>query len=133
MSSIKLTVKMFHNVFFFLDMSDDDDAPTNVQKDDSWNPKMKMSHCGAKKDRPIRDSVKNIAIEKGLKKASEKRDSFGKIKSHSKMHKINTPNTSNSFNSFRKIDDDFAPERSKSKKAGNTAKQRLGKILGLKF
>ena len=44
-----------------------------LSQDEAWNPKMKMSQLEPKKDRPVRDSPKNIAIEKGLKKASENR------------------------------------------------------------
>merc|ERR1719452_31474 len=61
-----------------LDMSDDEDFKPIKNKhteDEAWNPKMKMSRLEPKKDRPVRDSAKNIAIEKGLKQAAESRQS----------------------------------------------------------
>ena len=40
-----------------------------------------MSSFGPKKERPVRESVKNIAIEKGLKVAAEQRSGgLGRLK-----------------------------------------------------
>lgn len=101
-----------------------------TQKDEAWNPKIKMSNLGPKMDRPVRDSSKNVAIEKGLKVASEKRDSYVKIRSSGKIHKKPKiiPKSP-----MKNRDLDFSKDRNRTKKVGNTAKQRLGKILGLKF
>eukprot|EP00092_Neocalanus_flemingeri_P024582 GFUD01026661.1.p1 GENE.GFUD01026661.1~~GFUD01026661.1.p1 ORF type:complete len:262 (+),score=70.94 GFUD01026661.1:75-788(+) len=113
-----------------LDQSDDEDIPQTSQKDEAWNPKIKMSNLGPKMDRPVRESVKNVAIEKGLKNASEKRNNFVKIRPSGKIHKKskNIPKPQ-----LKNIDLDFSKDRNRTKKVGNTAKQRLGKILGLKF
>lgn len=113
-----------------LDQSDDEEAPITTQKDEAWNPKIKMSNLGPKMDRPVRESSKNIAIEKGLKVASEKRGGYVKIQSSGKIHKKPKiiPKSP-----MKNIDLDFSKDRNRTKKVGNTAKQRLGKILGLKF
>jgi len=117
------------------DQSDEEDTP--IQKDEAWNPKIKMSNLGPKMDRPVRDSVKNIAIEKGLSHAAHKRGSFVKIKASSgpgKIHKKPRPTQPQSSPSVSSLKDlDFSKDRNRAKKVGNTAKQRLGKILGLKF
>ena len=89
-----------------------------------------MSHLGPKMDRPVRESAKNVAIEKGLKQASEKKGSFVKIHSAGKIHK--KPKII-SKSPLKNIDLDFSKDRNRTKKVGNTAKQRLGKILKLKF
>ena len=101
-----------------------------TQKDEAWNPKIKMSNLGPKMDRPVRESSKNVAIEKGLKVASEKRGGYVKIRSSGKIHKKPKiiPKSP-----MKNIDLDFSKDRNRTKKVGNTAKQRLGKILGLKF
>lgn len=114
-----------------LDQSDEEDTP--IQKDEAWNPKIKMSNLGPKMERPIRDSAKNIAIEKGLSHAAHKRGSFVKMKvaSIGKIHKKVRP--SQPVPSPISGKDDFSKDRNRAKKVGNTAKQRLGKILGLKF
>ena len=115
------------NAFTISEASDDEEIP--LQKDDAWNPKIRMSTVSAKVERPIRDSAKNIAIEKGLKIASEKQSSFVKIKSSGKVHKQLKPKVS------KPLDIVEVPpgDKSRPRKVGNTAKQRLGKILGLKF
>merc|ERR1719220_421405 len=64
-----------------LDQSDEEEVP--LQKDESWNPKIKMSNLGPKMDRPVRDSAKNVAIEKGLSHAAHKSGSFLKLKTSS--------------------------------------------------
>ena len=99
-----------------------------MQKDDAWNPKIRMSTVSAKVERPIRDSAKNVAIEKGLKIASEKQSSFVKIKSSGKVHKQLKPKVSKPLDIV-----EVPGDKSRPRKVGNTAKQRLGKILGLKF
>ena len=114
------------NGFVISEASDDEEIP--LQKDDAWNPKIRMSTVSAKVERPIRDSAKNVAIEKGLKIASEKQSSFVKIKNSGKVHKQLKPKVS------KPLDIVEAPgDKSRPRKVGNTAKQRLGKILGLKF
>jgi len=88
-----------------------------------------MSTFGPKKERPIRESAKNIAIEKGLKHAAENRNSFARIKSSGKIvkkrsdeHKLSPKTLALSFD-----------DKNRGRKVCSTAKQRLGKILGLKF
>merc|ERR1712106_1295090 len=105
-----------------LDQSDDEEIPMTTQKNEAWNPKIKMSHLGPKMDRPVRESSKNLAIEK--------RGSYVKIRSSGKIHKKPKiiPKSP-----LKNIDLDFSKDRNRTKKVGNTAKQRLGKILGLKF
>ena len=49
-----------------------------MQEDEAWNPKMKMSRLEPKKDRPVRDSAKNIAIEKGKNVLIIEKTSFKK-------------------------------------------------------
>jgi len=122
-----------------LDLSDDDDLPAVPPPDDeAWNPKIKMSNLGPKKERPVRDSAKNVAIEKGLKKAAENRNSISRLKG-SKISKknLNSKNFSNSSTSSSSLVSskslNFAEDRSRNRKPCSTAKQRLGKILGLKF
>ena len=88
-----------------------------------------MSTVSAKVERPIRDSAKNVAIEKGLKIASEKQSSFVKIKSSGKVHKQLKPKVVSKPLDIVEVPGD----KSRPRKVGNTAKQRLGKILGLKF
>ena len=106
--------------------SDDEEIP--LQKDDAWNPKIKMSKSASKMERPIRDSAKNVVIEKGLKIASEKRKIHVKLKKSGGIQKLPPkPKVS------KILDTDFSNDRNRPKKAGATAKQRLGKILGLKF
>ena len=126
-----------------------------MQKDESWNPKIKMSNLGPKMDRPVnnlfmkfssniihaknqvRDSAKNVAIEKGLSHAAHKSGSFLKLKTSSgniqKKARPTQPTQSSSSSSSYKLDLEFSKDRHRPKKVGNTAKQRLGKILGLKF
>jgi len=70
-----------------LDQSDDEELPMTSQKDEAWSPKIKMSNLGPKMDRPVRESSKNVAIEKGLKVASETRKSYVKVRSAGKIHK----------------------------------------------
>ena len=92
---------------------------------------MKVSKNAPKLERPVRDSAKNVAIEKGLKTASEKRKIHLKIKKSAVsgiIQKSSKPKVSKSF-----ADVDFSSDKNRPKKAGSTAKQRLGKILGLKF
>ena len=146
-----------------LDQSDEEDVP--LQKDEAWNPKIKMSSLGPKMERPVsdydhigkphllsripyhhihlipvtlhllqvRDSVKNIAIEKGLSHAAHQPGSFVKLKSSSKIHKKPRPPIQPVASSSSCKELDFSKDRNRTKKVGNTAKQRLGKILGLKF
>jgi hypothetical protein len=103
-------------------------------------------------ERPVRESAKNIAIEKGLKRAAENRNSLIRLKGTKVAkkrptgpgeHGFSTPSaggnggssSSNSIsisNSSSKVIVGSA-DRNRSKKAYSTAKQRLGKILGLKF
>ena len=80
-------------------------------------------------ERPTRDSAKNVAIEKGLKIASEKHKVNLTIRRPSDVQKVSKPK------SFKPLDIDLTSDNCKNrpKKAGTTAKQRLGKILGLKF
>ena len=124
----RLFILLFNPMKFilFLEASDDEEIP--LQKDDAWNPKIKMSTVSAKVERPIRDSAKNVAIEKGLKIASEKQKTFIKIKSSGKVHKQLKPKVSKPLDIA-----EFSNDRSRPRKVGNTAKQRLGKILKLKF
>ena len=117
--------KKFNN-FDIAEASDDEEIP--LQKDDAWNPKIKMSKSASKMERPIRDSAKNVVIEKGLKIASEKRKIHVKLKKSGGIMKLPPkPKVS------KILDTDFSNDRNRPKKAGATAKQRLGKILGLKF
>ena len=124
-----------------------------MQKDESWNPKIKMSNLGPKMDRPVnktflkppsniiqaktqvRDSAKNVAIEKGLSHAAHKSGSFLKLKTSSSniQKKARPTQPTQSSSSSYKLDLEFSKDRHRPKKVGNTAKQRLGKILGLKF
>ena len=137
----------------YTDQSDEEEVP--LQKDESWNPKIKMSNLGPKMDRPVnnpflkldsnvihsknqvRDSAKNVAIEKGLSHAAHKSGSFLKLKTSSsniqKKARPTQPTQSSSTSSSFKLDLEFSKDRHRPKKVGNTAKQRLGKILGLKF
>jgi len=108
-----------------LDVSDDEDISIEP-KDEPWNPKMKMSHLQPKKDRPVRDSAKNIAIEKGLKKAAENRNILPRWSSG----KLNKKRLLEKQKSDAAI---FADDRNRARKPCTTAKQRLGKKLGLKF
>jgi hypothetical protein len=81
----------------------------------------------------VRDSVKNIAIEKGLSHAAHKGGGgFLKLKSSSGIQKKARPSQPAPSCSY-KMEMDFSKDRHRAKKVGNTAKQRLGKILGLKF
>ena len=111
----------------FSEASDDEEIP--LQKDDAWNPKSKMSRNTSKLERPTRDSAKNIAIEKGLKIASEKQKVNIKLRRAGDVVKVSKPKQQ----SFKPLDVDFSSNKSRPKKAGSTAKQRLGKLLGLKF
>ena len=77
----------------------------------------------------MRDSVKNIAIEKGLSHAAQTTSSFVKLNSSSSI--LKKPRPSQPSSSFKDLD--FSKDRKREKKVGHTAKQRLGKILGLKF
>jgi hypothetical protein len=77
--------------------------------------------------------VKNIAIEKGLSHAAHQPGSLVKFKSSSKIHKKPRPPTQPVASSSSCKELDFSKDRNRAKKVGNTAKQRLGKILGLKF
>ena len=133
------------------DQSDEEEVP--LQKDESWNPKIKMSNLGPKMDRPVnstflktasnvihaktqvRDSAKNVAIEKGLSHAAHKSGSFLKLKTSSSniQKKARPTQPTQSTSSSFKLDLEFSKDRHRPKKVGNTAKQRLGKILGLKF
>ena len=46
------TITLLNNTyFFFTDQSDEEEVP--LQKDESWNPKIKMSNLGPKMDRPV--------------------------------------------------------------------------------
>ena len=110
----------------FSEASDDEEIP--LQKDDAWNPKSKMSRNTSKLERPTRDSAKNIAIEKGLKIASEKQKVNIKLRRTGDVVKVSKPKQS-----FKPLDVDFSSNKNRPKKAGSTAKQRLGKLLGLKF
>ena len=111
----------------FTEASDDEDIP--LQKDDAWNPKSKMSRNTSKLERPTRDSAKNVAIEKGLKIASEKSKVNLKLRrTGGDVHKVSKPKQT-----FKPLDVDFSSNKNRPKKAGSTAKQRLGKLLGLKF
>ena len=113
-------------LFSVSEASDDEDIP--LQKDDAWNPKIKMSKGAAKLERPVRDSAKNVAIEKGLKTASEKHKVHIKLKKSGGIQKLPKPKASKPF------DLEFpSADKNRPKKIGSTAKQRLGKILGLKF
>lgn len=120
-------------VYPTLDQSDDEDIPYTPQKDEAWNPKIKMSNLGPKMDRPIRESAKNVAIEKGLKQASERKGGYVKINSPGKIKKSKPMHNFNIKSTTKNVDADFVIDKSRTKKVGNTAKQRLGKILGLKF
>ena len=112
---------------YISEASDDEDIP--LQKDDAWNPKSKMSRNTSKLERPARDSAKNIAIEKGLKIASEKHKVNNvKLRRPGDIHKVSKPKQS-----FKPLDVDFSSNKNRPKKPGSTAKQRLGKLLGLKF
>ena len=124
-----------------------------MQKDESWNPKIKMGNLGPKMERPVnnpflkftsnliyaknqvRDSAKNVAIEKGLSHAAHKSGSFLKLKTSSGniQKKARPTQPAPSSSSSYKLDLEFSKDRHRPKKVGNTAKQRLGKILGLKF
>lgn len=86
-----------------------------------------MSRNTSKMERPTRDSAKNVAIEKGLKIASEKHKVNLTIRRPSDVQKVSKPK------SFKPLDIDLTSDKNRPKKAGTTAKQRLGKILGLKF
>lgn len=88
-----------------------------------------MSRNTSKLERPTRDSAKNIAIEKGLKIASEKQKVNIKLRRAGDVVKVSKPKQQ----SFKPLDVDFSSNKNRPKKAGSTAKQRLGKLLGLKF
>ena len=83
----------------------------------------------------VRDSAKNVAIEKGLSHAAHKSGSFLKLKTSSSniQKKARPTQPAPSSSSSYKLDLEFSKDRHRPKKVGNTAKQRLGKILGLKF
>ncbi len=99
----------------------------------------------------MRESAKNIAIEKGLKRAAENRNSLFRLKSGAKVAKkrpslpsadqfLSSPSYAGggSSSSGSKSAGFSSPgaatvDRNRSKKVYSTAKQRLGKILGLKF
>ena len=121
------------NIFWFLEASDDEDIP--LQKDDAWNPKIKMSKNAPKLERPIRDSAKNVAIEKGLKTASEKQKIHLKLKRSGggAIQKLPKPKVSKPLDLEFSSTSTGAAERIRPKKVGLTAKQRLSKKLGLKF
>ena len=117
----------FLSFLYISEASDDEDIP--LQKDDAWNPKSKMSRNTSKLERPARDSAKNIAIEKGLKIASEKHKvNKLKLRRPGDIHKVSKPKQT-----FKPLDVDFSSNKNRLKKPGSTAKQRLGKLLGLKF
>ena len=93
----------------------------------------------------MRESAKNIAIEKGLKRAAENRNSLSRLKG-SKLFKKKTTTTMTSSSisdagfavggsgsSLHKVAAGGSVDRNRGKKVYSTAKQRLGKILGLKF
>ena len=88
-----------------------------------------MSRNTSKLERPTRDSAKNIAIEKGLKIASETQKVNIKLRRAGDVVKVSKPKQQ----SFKPLDVDFSSNKNRPKKAGSTAKQRLGKLLGLKF
>jgi len=115
-----------------LDQSDEEDMP--LQKDESWNPKIKMGNLGPKMARPVRDSAKNIAIEKGLEHAAHKTGgNYLKLKSSSSSRVVKARPVQPLVAAAYRVEVDFSKDRHRPKKVGNTAKQRLGKILGLKF
>ena len=132
-----------------LDMSDEEEyLPSNTKEDETWNPKIKVSHLQLKTDRPTREGPKNVAIEKGLKSAAEKRG--GSLLHPKKGNKLHKKRPSSNFlfkssssvaklPSFKKdsLDIQKLAEQTKDKnrmrKGASTAKQRLGKILKLKF
>merc|ERR1719290_314090 len=125
-----------------LDMSDEEDyIPHNTKDDETWNPKIKVSHLQPKRDRPTREGTKNIAIEKGLKRAAEKRASFLQLKRSGKIHKKKSLGLSlkSVMKSPIKKDilesknlSEISKDKNRIRKGGATAKQRLGKILKLK-
>jgi hypothetical protein len=98
-------------------------------------------------ERPVRESAKNIAIEKGLKRAAENRNSLFRLKSGAKVAKkrpslpsadqflLSSPSYSGGGSKSAGFSSPGAAtvDRNRSKKVYSTAKQRLGKILGLKF
>jgi hypothetical protein len=100
----------------------------------------------------VRESAKNIAIEKGLKRAAENRNSLFRLKSGAKVAKkrpslpsadqflLSSPSyaggggsSSGSKSAGFSSPGAATVDRNRSKKVYSTAKQRLGKILGLKF
>ena len=92
----------------------------------------------------MRESAKNIAIEKGLKRAAENRNSISRLKGSKLFKKKTTTITSSSISdagfavggsgsSLHKVAAGGSVDRNRGKKVYSTAKQRLGKILGLKF
>jgi hypothetical protein len=91
-------------------------------------------------DRPVRESAKNIAIEKGLKRAAESRSSLHRLKGNKIIKKkieSGPPglvmSNGGSGATLHKVSSGPGADRSRGKKVYSTAKQRLGKILGLKF
>jgi hypothetical protein len=102
-------------------------------------------------ERPVRESAKNIAIEKGLKRAAENRNSLFRLKSGAKVAKkrpsipsadqflLSSPSYAGGGSSSGSKSAGFSSpgaatvDRNRTKKVYSTAKQRLGKILGLKF
>ena len=141
-----------------LDMSDDemDLGRIDRSKDEAWCPKAKVKPSGGqlKSDRPHREKVKNKAVEMGLKMAAERRK---KSKLLPVSSSPSPPKSSTSQNRPKKLSGGsvlvpgclsnnskprLGPSTSSSttsssssvqKKKGATAKQRLGKILKLKF
>ena len=92
----------------------------------------------------MRESAKNIAIEKGLKRAAENRNSLSRLKGSKLFKKKTTTITSSSISaagfavggsgsSLHKVAAGGSVDSHRGKKVYSTAKQRLGKILGLKF
>ena len=119
------------------DQSDEEDMP--LQKDESWNPKIKMGNLGPKMARPVsfylllkiicpidiliffifkvRDSAKNIAIEKGLEHAAHKTGgNYLKLKSSSSSRVVKARPVQPLVAAAYRVEVDFSKDRHRPKK-----------------
>lgn len=135
-------------VYPSLEMSDDEEygrsvttSMTSSKKDTLWSPKVRVKKGGGNArgvagSRPARENAKKKEVELGLKLASErlnmkkkkkkqKKTQVTKQKTHEEVGDKSVPGASSSGT--------IVPLAKRLKKGEMTAKQRLGKKLGLKF
>ena len=134
-------------VYPSLEMSDDEEygrsvttGMTSSKRDTLWSPKVRVKKggstaSGAAGSRPARENAKKKEVELSLKFASErltkkkqKKTKVTKKKTHGDVGEESVPGTS----SCTLVPKAF-PLAKRLKKGEMTAKQRLGKKLGLKF